>query len=48
MVQSDALSRRPDHHPDEEEEHQMETLLGPDRFIAAIKFDTEGLYDANL
>jgi transposase InsO family protein len=48
MVQSDALSRRPDHHPDEEEEHQTQTLLGPDRFIAAIKFDTEGLYDANL
>jgi hypothetical protein len=48
MVQSDALSRRPDHHPDEEEEPQMETLLGPDQFISAIKFDTGGLYDANL
>jgi hypothetical protein len=48
MVQSDALSRRPDHHPSEEEELIKETLLGPDQFISAVKIDLKGLYDANL
>jgi hypothetical protein len=47
MVQSDTLSQRPGHHPSEEEP-QKEILLGPDRFISAIKIDLGGLYNANL
>jgi hypothetical protein len=48
MVQSDTLSRRPNHHPSKEEENLKETLLGPDWFISAVKIDLEGLYDTNL
>ncbi|KAJ2927416.1 hypothetical protein H1R20_g9679, partial [Candolleomyces eurysporus] len=49
MVQSDALSRRPDHHPSEEEESKETVLLSPDKFISNIKMETDGsLFDATL
>ena len=49
MTQSDALSRRPDHHPSEEEEKEEVTLLPDNVFINALCADTEGrIYDEEL
>ncbi|RXW11612.1 hypothetical protein EST38_g14245 [Candolleomyces aberdarensis] len=48
MIQSDALSRRPDHHPEEDENE--ETILLPDNlFINALKLDQEQrMFDDSL
>ncbi|RXW20770.1 hypothetical protein EST38_g5090 [Candolleomyces aberdarensis] len=49
MVQSDALSRRPDHHPSEEEESRETVLLLPERFVANIKLEADGtMFDSSL
>ncbi|KAJ2925505.1 hypothetical protein H1R20_g11592, partial [Candolleomyces eurysporus] len=49
MVLSDALSRRPDHHPSEEQKPILDTLLPPEKFVLAIKIDPEeGMYDEAL
>jgi hypothetical protein len=49
MTQADALSRRPDHLPNEEEE-SVEYILLPDNvFVKALRLDLEQqLYDEQL
>ena len=49
MTQVDALSRRPDHLPNEEEESLEHILLPDDVFVKALQLDTEQrLYDEGL
>ncbi|KAJ2933679.1 hypothetical protein H1R20_g3469, partial [Candolleomyces eurysporus] len=48
MIQSDTLSRRPDHHPEEDENEEM-VLLPPNLFINALKLDQEQrMFDNSL
>ncbi|KAJ2926197.1 hypothetical protein H1R20_g10898, partial [Candolleomyces eurysporus] len=48
MVQSDTLSQRPDHHP-EEDENEETILLPPNLFINALKLDQEQrMFDDSL
>ncbi|RXW14033.1 hypothetical protein EST38_g11824 [Candolleomyces aberdarensis] len=49
MVISDALSRRPDHHPSEEEEPKLDVLLPEKLFIKTLKTEPTGeMYDETL
>jgi hypothetical protein len=48
MIQSDTLSRRPDLIPSDDDEPQEVTLLPKTRFIASLRLDEEGIYDATL
>jgi hypothetical protein len=49
MMQADALSRRPDHLPDEEEESVKHILLPDNVFVKALRLDSEQrLYNEQL
>jgi hypothetical protein len=48
MIQSDTLSRRPDLTPCDDDEPQETTLLPREQFIASLKLDKQGIYDATL
>ena len=41
MTQADALSRQPDHLPDEEEESLEHILLPDDVFVKVLQLDSE-------
>jgi hypothetical protein len=43
MIQSDALSRRADLHPDEDNDNEDMTLLPDDLFVKVINMETHGL-----
>jgi hypothetical protein len=48
MIQSDALSRRPDLMPSDDNEPQETVLLPKERFIASLKLGEEGIYNSAL
>jgi hypothetical protein len=48
MIQSDTLSRRPNLAPCNDNEPQETTLLPREQFIACLKLNEEGIYDATL